>query len=282
METTVTNLPGQQGRLRQHDAGRRDLLHARHHRRAAGVARGLRPHDVQQGRRPEQQHLRRRQQRRLDPDQPRRQVPLPSPWWVVRPAARTRARRRTSSSSTSRASLASGSLAVVHHRHRSTRSPPAVRRPTARRCIDTLPAPGGPHWGALDNLELGEDGFYHETTDVTRIAYSNYFVARTGLNGDHRVCIVDGRAPTSRSRSTPSSGRARQGRGLHRLRPRLVAARRVGSGEAALHGVRDGGRRHQVTSRLRAVVRRRRRSSPDRRRGVRRAAAGRRARPGGR
>lgn len=56
---------------------------------------------------------------------------------------------------------------------------------------DALPAPGGPHWGALDNLELGSDGYYHETTDVKRIAYSNYFVARTGLNGDHRVCLVD-------------------------------------------------------------------------------------------
>ena len=56
---------------------------------------------------------------------------------------------------------------------------------------DTLKAPGGPHWGAMDNLALGEDGYYHETTDVDRIAYSNYFVARTGLNGDHRVCIVD-------------------------------------------------------------------------------------------
>lgn len=56
---------------------------------------------------------------------------------------------------------------------------------------DILPAPGGPHWGALDNLELGEDGYYHETSDVKRIAYSNYFVARTGLNGDHRVCLVD-------------------------------------------------------------------------------------------
>jgi hypothetical protein len=56
---------------------------------------------------------------------------------------------------------------------------------------DILPAPGGPHWGALDNLELGDDGYYHETTDVRRIAYSNYFVARTGLNGDHRVCLVD-------------------------------------------------------------------------------------------
>jgi hypothetical protein len=57
--------------------------------------------------------------------------------------------------------------------------------------VDTLPARGGPHWGALDNLELGEDGYFHETTDVDRIAYSNYFVARTGLNGDHRVCIAD-------------------------------------------------------------------------------------------
>lgn len=57
--------------------------------------------------------------------------------------------------------------------------------------VDTLAAAGGPHWGALDNLELGSDGKYHETSDVKRIAYSNYFVARTGLNGDHRVCLVD-------------------------------------------------------------------------------------------
>ena len=26
---------------------------------------------------------------------------------------------------------------------------------------------------------------------MKRLAYSNYFVARTGLNGDHRVCLVD-------------------------------------------------------------------------------------------
>jgi hypothetical protein len=57
--------------------------------------------------------------------------------------------------------------------------------------VSTLAAPGGPHWGTLDNFELGDDGYYHETTDVRRIAYSNYFVARTGLNGDHRVCMVD-------------------------------------------------------------------------------------------
>lgn len=57
--------------------------------------------------------------------------------------------------------------------------------------VSTLKAPGGPHWGALDNLELGEDGYYHETDQVRRLAFSNYFVARTGLNGDHRVCIAD-------------------------------------------------------------------------------------------
>jgi hypothetical protein len=57
--------------------------------------------------------------------------------------------------------------------------------------VDVLPAPGGPHWGALDNFKIGSDGFYHETRDVKRLAYSNYFVARSGLNGDHRVCLVD-------------------------------------------------------------------------------------------
>ena len=54
-----------------------------------------------------------------------------------------------------------------------------------------LNAPGGPHWGALDNLKPGADGRYHETSRPTRLAYSNYFVARTGLNGDHRVCLAD-------------------------------------------------------------------------------------------
>ena len=57
--------------------------------------------------------------------------------------------------------------------------------------VSTLKAPGGPHWGALDNLELGSDGYYHETQQAKRLAFSNYFVARTGLNGDHRVCIAD-------------------------------------------------------------------------------------------
>lgn len=52
-------------------------------------------------------------------------------------------------------------------------------------------AAGGPHWGALDNLELGDDGFYHETDQPKRLATANYFVARTGTDGDHRVCLVD-------------------------------------------------------------------------------------------
>ncbi|GAA3241161.1 hypothetical protein GCM10017691_44090 [Pseudonocardia petroleophila] len=50
---------------------------------------------------------------------------------------------------------------------------------------------GGPHWGALDNYVANGDGTYSETTDVDRIAYSNYFVARTGIDGNHRVCIAD-------------------------------------------------------------------------------------------
>ncbi|MGW6930522.1 hypothetical protein ACWGE0_10690 [Lentzea sp. NPDC054927] len=48
----------------------------------------------------------------------------------------------------------------------------------------------GPHWGAYDNFELGGDGFYREITSPKRIAVSNYFVARTGLDGDHKVNIV--------------------------------------------------------------------------------------------
>ncbi|MEV5299004.1 hypothetical protein [Amycolatopsis methanolica] len=56
----------------------------------------------------------------------------------------------------------------------------------------------GPHWGAYDNFELGEDGFYREVTSPDRLAVSNYFVARSGLDGDHKVNIVklspDGKA----------------------------------------------------------------------------------------
>ncbi|WP_158887171.1 hypothetical protein [Amycolatopsis anabasis] len=48
----------------------------------------------------------------------------------------------------------------------------------------------GPHWGAYDNFVLGPDGFYTETQSPTRLAVSNYFVARSGLDGDHKVNIL--------------------------------------------------------------------------------------------
>lgn len=51
--------------------------------------------------------------------------------------------------------------------------------------------PGGPHWGALDNFKQGSDGYYHETQSPDRLATSNYFVARTNIDGDHRVCMVN-------------------------------------------------------------------------------------------
>jgi hypothetical protein len=61
----------------------------------------------------------------------------------------------------------------------------------------------GPHWGALDNLEIGHDGYYHETDDPRRIATADYFVARTGLDGDHKVCMLkigrDGKLSLDRS-----------------------------------------------------------------------------------
>ncbi len=48
----------------------------------------------------------------------------------------------------------------------------------------------GPHWGAYDHFEIGPDGFYHETDQPGRLAVSNYFVARSGLDGDHKVNMV--------------------------------------------------------------------------------------------
>jgi hypothetical protein len=49
----------------------------------------------------------------------------------------------------------------------------------------------GPHWGTYDHFTVGQDGYYHDTNDVTRLAVSNYFVARSGLDGDHKVNMVD-------------------------------------------------------------------------------------------
>ncbi|WP_257902838.1 selenium-binding family protein [Saccharothrix obliqua] len=68
--------------------------------------------------------------------------------------------------------------------------------------VDVLPIKGGvggpkgrvavgPHWGAMDNFERGRDGRYRETGDIKRLATANYFVAQTGIDGDHRVCVIE-------------------------------------------------------------------------------------------
>lgn len=44
---------------------------------------------------------------------------------------------------------------------------------------------GGPHWAALDNQSLTADG------TPTRLAFSNYFVARSGVDGNHRLYSVN-------------------------------------------------------------------------------------------
>jgi hypothetical protein len=44
---------------------------------------------------------------------------------------------------------------------------------------------GGPHWGALDNHTLDQNGV------PWRLTFSNYFVSRTGVDGDHRFYNVD-------------------------------------------------------------------------------------------
>jgi hypothetical protein len=49
----------------------------------------------------------------------------------------------------------------------------------------------GPHWGAYDNWDLGSDGYYHETDQPQHLAVSNYFVARSGLDGDHKVNLLN-------------------------------------------------------------------------------------------
>jgi hypothetical protein len=44
---------------------------------------------------------------------------------------------------------------------------------------------GGPHWGALDNHSVDQDGV------PWRLTFSDYFVSRTGVDGDHRFYTVD-------------------------------------------------------------------------------------------
>jgi hypothetical protein len=47
------------------------------------------------------------------------------------------------------------------------------------------PTSGGPHWAALDNHTLDAAGY------PTRMTFDDYFVARTGVDGDHRLYVVD-------------------------------------------------------------------------------------------
>ena len=51
---------------------------------------------------------------------------------------------------------------------------------------------GGPHWGALDNFApTTRNEPWQETTAISRLAVSDYFVARTGVDGNHKVCMVN-------------------------------------------------------------------------------------------
>jgi hypothetical protein len=69
------------------------------------------------------------------------------------------------------------------------------REPDCPALVSVLPirddTTGGPHWGAIDNFRVGVDGFYHESSQVHRLAVANYFVNSLGGDGDHRVCIVN-------------------------------------------------------------------------------------------
>ncbi|WP_320066137.1 hypothetical protein [Micromonospora sp. RTGN7] len=63
--------------------------------------------------------------------------------------------------------------------------------------VDVLPVrdvtDGGPHWGAMDTFAQrgGLHSTYREDSRVERIATANYFLARLGSDGDHRVCMID-------------------------------------------------------------------------------------------
>jgi hypothetical protein len=47
------------------------------------------------------------------------------------------------------------------------------------------PTTGGPHWADLDNHTIDANGY------PTRMTFDDYFVARTGVDGDHRLYMVD-------------------------------------------------------------------------------------------
>jgi hypothetical protein len=50
---------------------------------------------------------------------------------------------------------------------------------------------GGPHWGAMDTYRKGFGGRYYDSSQVSRIAAANYFLAAAGPDGDHRVCVYN-------------------------------------------------------------------------------------------
>src|SRR5436190_4277121 len=66
--------------------------------------------------------------------------------------------------------------------------------PDCPRVASVLPIPdgtaGGPHWGALDNF-TSQNGTFVETATPSRLAVSDYFVARTGVDGNHKVCMIN-------------------------------------------------------------------------------------------
>jgi hypothetical protein len=61
------------------------------------------------------------------------------------------------------------------------------------------PTSGGPHWAEYDNFSLAKVKIkdpktgksFVDTQAPTRIAEANYFVARTGVDGNHSVCIIN-------------------------------------------------------------------------------------------
>jgi hypothetical protein len=51
---------------------------------------------------------------------------------------------------------------------------------------------GGPHWAAIDNHSITADGY------PTRLVFSDYFVARSGVDGNHRLYLVNVNPRTGR------------------------------------------------------------------------------------
>lgn len=51
--------------------------------------------------------------------------------------------------------------------------------------VVTDPTTGGPHWAALDNQSIDTDGIPY------RLSFSDYFVSRTGVDGDHMLYVVN-------------------------------------------------------------------------------------------